>query len=192
MKLINLVNAMLRFLDSLERPTRRANLRRLQQPVEDFRIREAVEEDVPALSVLHVRTWNETYPRYRKPPTWEVREHQWQEQFKVKDGSWFCFVVEDAKGKLAGFAKGITTENNTGELNKIYLLRSYQRLGLGRKLVSRVAQRFLDMGIDSMVLFGTPRNPSSAFHEALGGERLHDEKGKFQGGYYWKDLRKLV
>ena len=39
-----------------------------------------------------------------------------------------------------------------GELNKLYVLRRYQRLGLGRRLVCLVARRFLGQGISSMLL----------------------------------------
>ena len=162
-----------------------------------IRIREATVEDVPALAALHVTTWNETYGNVANPPAYELREHQWRQQFKVTDGSWFCFVAEDQRGELIGFAKGKAYASSdlpdySGELNKIYLRREYQRLGLGRKLVGHVARRFLSQGITSLVLFGTPRNPSCGFHERLGGEKLLASNGEFHGGYGWRDLRKLA
>jgi hypothetical protein len=43
-----------------------------------------------------------------------------------------------------------------------------------------------------MTLFGVPQNPSCAFHEAMGGERLYSEKGTFDGCYRWSDLKKLI
>jgi len=43
-----------------------------------------------------------------------------------------------------------------------------------------------------MVLFGTPQNPSCAFFEALGGERLFAKTGEFHGGYGWRDLQRLA
>ena len=97
--------------------------------------------------------------------------------FQSADGSWFCFVVEDANGKLLGFAKGQRYAHSdqpdfAGELNKIYLLREYHRRGLGRRLLGHVARRFLSQGISSMLLFGDARNPSNLFYEALGAERL--------------------
>ena len=79
-----------------------------------------------------------------------------------------------------------------GELNKIYLLREYQRVGLGRRLIGHVARRFLMQGIESMLLFGEARNPSNGFYEALGAERLFSDSGEFHGGYGWRDLRTLV
>ncbi len=195
----NFRNAIIRFLLQLRRPSKRKNIRRLKQRgeiLDAFIIREATSDDIPALSALHVKTWNETY-RVKNPPAYQVRENQWRQQFKVKDDSWFCYVVENTKGELIGFAKGMSytaTElpGYSGELNKIYLLREYQRLGLGRRLVGHVARKFLDKGIFSMVLFGIPQNPSCYFHEAIGGKKLYSKKGGFHGGYGWQDLQRLA
>jgi L-amino acid N-acyltransferase YncA len=173
-----LVNAVARFVFGLRQPSKAANLRLLRargESLESFTIREAVPEDIPALATLHVKTWKETYWNVRHPPSYDIREQQWREQLKVTDGSWFCFVVENRKGELVGFAKGKTYNHAdlpdfSGELNKIYLIREYQRVGLGRQLVGCVVRRFLSHGINTMVLFGAPQNPSCAFHEALGGE----------------------
>jgi len=79
-----------------------------------------------------------------------------------------------------------------GELNKIYILREYQRLGLGKRLIGYVARKFLSKGITNMVLFGIAENPSGYFHEAVGGEKLYSKKGEFHGGYCWRDLKNLV
>ena len=160
-------------------------------------IREATREDIPALAALHVKTWSDTYPLTLRPPTFEIRERQWREQFEKTDGTWFCFVVENRNRELIGFAKGRNYQSDDlpgyqGELNKIYLLREYQRLGVGRRLVGHVARRFLREGISTMVLFGIAENPSCAFHEALGGEKLYAANGEFHGGYGWNDLRKLA
>src|SRR5262249_50495079 len=133
-------------------------------------IREAAPADIPALADLHVRTWNATYPQVQKKPTYEIRERQWRDAFRVTNGSVFCFVVEEENGSLVGFAKGTPADRPefSGELSKIYLLREYQRRGLGRRLVGHVARRFLNQGITSMVLFADPSNPSCSFYEALG------------------------
>jgi len=160
-------------------------------------IREATSADLPALADLHVKTWNATYPDVQKKPTYEIRERQWREAFEVTDGSWFCFVIEGSNGELVGFAKGTPYDQRdlpdfSGEINKIYLLREYQRQGLGRGLVGHVVRRFLSQGISSMVLFADPQNPSCRFYEALGAERLLDKAGNFHGGYGWRDLRSLA
>jgi len=162
-----------------------------------LRIREATSADLTALADLHVRTWNATYPEVEKKPTLAIRVRQWREAFAVTDRNWCCFVVEREDGALVGFAKGVPYHHQelpefSGELSKIYLLRAYQRQGLGRRLVGHVARRFLSRGIGSMVLFADPANPSCRFYEALGAERLYDSAGNFHGGYGWRDLHRLA
>src|SRR6476659_7486152 len=162
-----------------------------------FIIREATAADLPALVDLHVKTWNATYPDVPKKPTYEIRERQWRQAFEVTDGSWFCFVVEGPNGELVGFAKGTPYDHRdlpdfAGELSKIYLLRDYQRQGLGRRLVGHVARRFLSQSVSSMLLFAEPQNPSCRFYEALGAEKLLDKAGDFHGAYGWRDLRSLA
>ena len=160
-----------------------------------FNVREVHPDDVPALARLHVETFIETHGG-GNPPTYELRQSQWQHAFAVTDQSWFCFVIEAPDGELVGFAKGTLHDGGVpgfaGELNKIYLLRRYQRLGLGRRLVGTVARRFLARGISSMLLFGDAGNPSNRFYEALGAEKLFSDTGAFHGGYGWRDLQRLA
>jgi L-amino acid N-acyltransferase YncA len=161
-------------------------------------IREATLTDVPALARLHVMTFNETHaPVLMNGPTYEVRERQWRQAFESSDGSWFCFVLENAEGELIGFAKGQPYSHPdqpdfAGELNKIYLLRDYHGQGLGRRLLGHVARRFLSQGISSMLLFGDATNRSNGFYEAMGADKLFAANGEFHGGYGWRDLRRLA
>jgi ribosomal protein S18 acetylase RimI-like enzyme len=175
----------------LKRPSKKTNTKRLYERGEtpdSFTFRDATEADIPELGKLHAITWAQTYT-LGKSPNIQLRQYQWQKAFKEEnDGSWFCILVVAKTNKLVGFAKGKTYTDNSdselhGELNKIYLLSEYQRLGLGSRLIGHVARRFLSMGVNDLVLFGIPQNPSSAFHEAMGGERLHAKNGEFHGGY---------
>lgn len=194
-----LITSVHRFVMGLKRPSKQTNTRLLLkrgETLSSFLIRKARIDDIPALASLHVKTWSETYWTTPSPPTYQVRETQWKQQFNVIDDSWFCFVVENMNGQLVGFAKGKVYAHSdlpefSGQLDKIYLLRKYQRLGLGRKLVGHVARQFLSQGISNMVLFGTAENPSCGFHEAIGGEKLCGSNGEFHGGYCWRDLKKL-
>jgi GNAT superfamily N-acetyltransferase len=185
-------------LNSLKRPSKQTNLKKLNERGETFDsfiFRDATEKDIPELGKLHAITWAETYNA--KTPNIQLRQYQWQKAFtEENDGSWFCILVINKINELVGFAKGkIQKNNNTeekeGELNKIYLLKKYQRIGLGTKLFDHVVKRFIGMGVNSLVLFGIPQNPSCAFHEAMGGERLISDKGIFDGGYIWRDLKSL-
>jgi GNAT superfamily N-acetyltransferase len=196
----NALDALVRSARSLQRPSRSANARLLRDRGETpaaLVIRSATSGDVPALAQLHVTTWNDTYGLRTGGPPLQLRERQWRDAFSRDDGSWFCLVVQRPDGKLVGFAKGARYADAAlpefaGELNKVYLLRDYQRQGIGRRLVVEVARRLLERGIGSMVLFGDARNPSCHCWDALGGERLYDQNGLFHGGYGWRDLQRLA
>ena len=192
-----LVIAATRALLAVPRPTAAGNRRRLRRRGESVGalvVRPPVAGEIPALARLHVETWNATYPFVRRKPSVELREAQWREAFGRTDGSWFAFVVERPDRRLVGFAKGIRSDHPEfqGELSKIYLLRDYQRLGLGSRLMGHVSRRFVSQGISSMVLFAEPSNPSCGFYEALGAERLFDDAGRFHGAYGWRDLNALA
>lgn len=104
-------------------------------------------------------------------------------------------MVQRPDGALVGFAKGNRSDHPgyAGELNKIYLLPDYYRLGLGRRLMGHVARRFLAEGITTMWLVGEADNPSSAFHEALEGKNMTNADGTTNyGNYCWDDLRRLA
>lgn len=187
------------FFRSLLRPSKNGNLRRIGRSGEvpqNFLIRDARRSDLAALAALHVKTFNETHTVLSGGPSVETRYHQWNEQFSQLSGKRFCLVIENSKGELIGFAKGIphlhAPVNFQGELNKIYLLRKYHRLGLGRRLLGEVAVRFMEQGIFSMLLFGEADNPSNFFYEALEGEKIVAANGAFHGAYGWRNLERLA
>lgn len=193
------VHSVQRFINRLRRPSKNANMHKLHERGESlnsFTFRDARENDVTQLGELHAVTWAQTYNAQN--PNIQLRQHQWQKAFALEnDGSWFCILVISQNNKPVGFAKGkIEKKKESGEmvgdLNKIYLLRDYQRMGLGTKLFQLVVERFLSMGVSRMTLFGIPQNPSCYFHEAMGGERLYNQKGEFDGGYHWTNLKKTA
>src|SRR4030095_15865507 len=106
-----LITSIKRGIMNLKRPSKRANrkmLRKRGESLSSFTFREARIEDIPSLDALHVKTWAETYWTVLFPPTYEIRERQWKQQFLLTDRNWFCFVVENKNRQLVGFAKGKT------------------------------------------------------------------------------------
>lgn len=193
------IDYLLRQLSACRRPSREKNLKRIQtngENLEAIAIRDANSKDSTPLGQLHAQVWKETYWYIKQQPNAKVRIAQWEALLQQSSDQWFCLLVSNEKGKLIGFAKGQTYAHNdlpqfSGELNKIYLLQSYQRLGLGKKLLQAVADRFLGMGINNMVLFGDPKNPSGKFHEAMGAHKLYSPNGAFHGAYAWDSLTDL-
>jgi L-amino acid N-acyltransferase YncA len=199
MKFKNIVTGFFRFLNGLKRPSTKTNLQKLKErgeTLDEIIFRDAIESDIQELGKLHAITWAQTYNV--KKPNIELRQYQWLKAFtEENDGRWFCIVVVNKNNQLIGFTKGcfVKTENPPGlrgDLNKIYLLTEYQRMGLGSKLFQLAVARFRNKGVTAMTLFGAPQNPSCYFHEAMGGERVYSDKGIFDGNYKWKDLSMIA
>jgi ribosomal protein S18 acetylase RimI-like enzyme len=168
-------------------------LRRRGESLGELRIRLATAADIPSLARLHVVTWNATYaPFGLKGPSVAIRQKQWEEKFARNDPDWFCLVVQRMDGNLVGFAQANRSDNPDyeGELAKIHLLRDYQRMGLGRRLVGHVARRFLARGISSMWLYGDARNPSQRAWLAMGATRCKTDP--LCGNYGWNDITPLA
>ena len=160
----------------------------------NFIIREGTIDDLPQLVEVHVTSWNATYPYYHPKPSRELRTMQWQKLFNERPGEWFCYVAEKENGSIVGFASGSTYGGDLDfdvELNKIHFFKDYHRLGLGTILMRKVVLQFLEKGYKSMLLFADPDNQNIAFYEKLGGERILDKEGKFQGAYGWRELGSL-
>src|SRR5690606_39795901 len=105
----------------------------------------------------------------------------------------FVVVLVDSTGRLVGFTWGLPHEGEfEGQLSKIYLRWEYHGLGLGRRMMAESARRFLARGIHSFILFAELSNPTLGFYDRMGGERLLDERGVFNGTYGWRDVRTLI
>jgi len=159
-------------------------------------LREATIVDLRPLAELHVRTFNETHVGpFGSGPTYATREWQWREKLSETDAVHFVLVLQTAAKQLVGFIWCHPTKDNpqwAARLNKIYLLREYQRRGLGKRMVAAAVDRLVENGLTSMALFTeTDNEPACNFYEQLGGERQLDEQGQFGGMYGWADLRKL-
>lgn len=114
-----------------------------------------------------------------------------------------CFLrdlsVPDAPApaaRLVGFAAGCPHDGGIpgyqGELDEIDLLHEVQRLGFGKRLVLAVAERLLEHGVRSMLLFGDARSAANGFNGHLGAVRLRSSSGELHGGYGWPDLEALT
>ena len=190
MRLLGLVRRFIRALRSAPRV--------VEPPVSirELTLREATMADLRPLAELHVRTFNETHVGpFGSGPTYATREWQWREKLAETDTTHFVLVLETTTKQLVGFIWcHPTTDNPTwaARLNKIYLLREYQRWGLGTRMVAAAVDRLLQNELTSMALFTeTDNEPACNFYERLGGERQLDERGEFGGMYGWRDLRQL-
>ena len=171
-------------------------------------IRAANRADAGPIARVHVDSWRTTYEgivpaEYLAGLSYRDRESRWNEALTMDQLATSIFVAETEGGDVVGFADGGPEREGDrtyrGERFAIYLLQEHQNKGLGRHLVSAVAQRLLDDGFSSMLVWVLEDNRRACrFYESLGGERI-GQKTVAVGGtdfeevsYGWGDIAALV
>ena len=173
-----------------------------------MRTRAAKPADAGSLARVHVDSWRSTYTgilpdEFLAGLSYRARKSYWEQILTTARPTVSNFLAETERGEVVGLAAGgperTGDEAYRGELYLVYLLDQYQRKGLGRRLVSTVAERLLADGFDSMLLWVAKDNrPARRFYEALGGSRIgrrtHDIAGTdlVEVCYGWRDVAELV
>ena len=166
-------------------------------------IREARIEDAAGMAKVHVDSWRTTYvgivpDSYLASLSYARREAFWHGILSDAEANGYPFVAVNDEGEIVGFAFGGPQRNGDpayqAELYSIYLLQAYQGQGIGRQLTRRLVEAFLQVGIQSMLLWVFADNPARRFYEALGGQYLRVEQADFDGvmvdevAYGWPDI----
>ena len=174
----------------------------------DIRIRAASPADARPMARVHVDTYWTTYAgimpaEYLAGLSYRDTESWWERVLSTYYPATSTFVAETDSGEVVGFARGGPERegNRTypGELYTVYLLEAYQRRGIGRRLVSAVAQRLLANGLSSMLVWVLKRNrPGRRFYESLGAQPIGQTIVTIGGArfvemrYGWKDITGLT
>jgi SAM-dependent methyltransferase len=200
-------------VDAGFRPGREVNCfrwhrtRSFEQNQTTVRIREAKVNDAVAIAQVHVDSWRATYRgilpdahlgRFSR----EARERTWRNILTESARREFVYVAVDATDAIVGFASGgperVGDPKNRAEIYAIYLLETFQRRGIGRRLCHAVAERLVEAGFDSMVIWVLEKNPARGFYSALGGKVVAEKAIAVDGvslvevGYGWEDVRALL
>lgn len=172
-------------------------------------IRDALPADAESIARVHVDTWRSAYhgivpQAYLDGLSYETRANYWRGQLArqgIPDADWTLLVAEE-DGQVVGFAGGSAERSGnviyTGELGAIYLLESYQRRGIGRRMVAAMAARLLAQGHAAMLAWVLAENPACGFCEALGGRFIGRQVVRLGGAdldelaYGWEDIRPLA
>ncbi len=172
-------------------------------------VRIATPEDAPGIARVHVDSWRTTYAglmpdRILANISLEKRTQNMERILRDPAENSATFLAEDS-GVIVGFVQcGVNRDLQTdaafaGELYGIYLLKAWQRQGLGRQLVETASRFLLSHEIKSIIVWALASNRSACrFYEALGGYRVRDREIEIQGhrmsetSYGWNDLRRLA
>ncbi len=157
------------------------------------------------IAKVQVDSWKTTYKNivpddYLIKMSYESREQKWKD---ILSNGGIVFVAENGAGEIVGFSSCGPQRDNKysqygGELYAIYILKDYQRSGLGKLLVTPIINEFLDQGIFTMTVVVLKDNNSRLFYEALGAKKIDTIDTEISGRrlsefvYGWEDIRKIL
>ncbi|MHA1398951.1 MAG: GNAT family N-acetyltransferase [Candidatus Heimdallarchaeaceae archaeon] len=110
-------------------------------------------------------------------------------------------VAENEDGEIIGFAVGGKPIeqgfNYDSEIGAIYLLKEYQKKGIGSALVKELVEWFKTKDYNNMVIWVLKENSACEFYQKIGGipkEQMTKEIGEDEYllvGYVWDSLDKV-
>lgn len=173
-----------------------------------MKIRKAKFSDSEQIALIHINCWRTSYRNIvpdevlDKKLSLERSMKNWENTLKHYSDLIFL-VVENDSGKVIGFCSGgknreiEKTPQFAGELMAIYILKQYQKKGIGRKLVREFVNELLKKDIDNMIIWALQKSKYKKFYEKLGGQYV-DEKNIEIGGkklkvvaYGFEEIREL-
>ncbi|MFB1050319.1 N-acetyltransferase family protein [Paraliobacillus sp. JSM ZJ581] len=163
-------------------------------------IRVAAAEDYAAIAKVHVDSWQQTYqdivPKsYLDQLSYDEKEALWK---KILASRTKVYVVENERGQIVGFANGGKERTGDyssyqGEVYAIYLLQSYQKSGIGKKLIQHVTANLKEQKLNGVLIWVLADNPSVGFYQAIDGKKVDEEEINIGGkpltevAYGWSD-----
>jgi ribosomal protein S18 acetylase RimI-like enzyme len=173
------------------------------QRLDDILIVPAGPGDAPSLGEVHVRAWRETYAGllpagYLAQMNPHLYARRWRRQLTLARPPELVLAAEGREG-LVGYCAGRAGAEGVAEVSTLYLLRTAQKLGLGRRLLAVTAKTLRAQGaamLELWVLSGNIR--ARGFYEHLGGEAAGARPVRGWGGdlretaYRWRNIGDLA
>lgn len=167
-------------------------------------IRKASKKDLAGVARVYVDSWWTTYRglvpgEYLDGLSYEDAEKRWAD-FLQGGNEPIIYAAVHQSGKIIGFAAGRKSDDEhfKGELYSLYLLQECKGQGLGKQLLSAIANHFKENGISSMMVWVMKKNQSGrGFYERMGGKEYIPRTSTFGGtvvddvAYGWEDIAKL-
>lgn len=167
--------------------------------VDSMVIRPSEKDDVHSMSRVYVQTWRDTYlgvVPYGYLYTMSVPQLEQGFLNELQSKHVISYVAEDAGGVIGFVSGGYERQADhiyNGEIFALYVLKNYQRQGVGTKLVSALAKQLNQFGIYSLLVMVLEHNPYRRFYEKINGIYLRKHHMPFAGevldvaAYGWID-----
>ena len=178
--------------------------------IKEISLRRATVADAEAIAAVRVEGWQTTY-RGMVPDSYldelSVDENMlyWRRILEALPaaGNKAGVYVAESEGHVVGFiSMTILAEPRYGyqaELGALYMRPAWQRAGIGRRMLHKVARTLQAQGVDNLLVWVISGNHIARhFYEELGAEFLQEQEFTWDDmelkevGYGWKNLQILL
>jgi ribosomal protein S18 acetylase RimI-like enzyme len=174
-------------------------------------IRVAAPDDALALGSMHIASWRETYAgllpdKMLASLSIEARAAAWNKILRdpATEHSTVVYLAEH-EGTIIGFGScgaqrtaGLKDKGFDGEIGAIYVLREFQKRGIGTRLLRAMSSDLLGRGFNAAGLWVLRDNlRARRFYEHYGGkviaerEEVRENAVLVELAYGWPDLKEL-
>ena len=149
--------------------------------------REAKIEDYEGIYYVSCYSWEETYRGFMPDDYLDDRINNFEaralntKKYLEKldfDGDLDKYLVCEVDDKIVGICQYSKSQNDSyadsGLLGALYVLKDYQKLGIGRELFKRAAKGIRDMGYKTMYLECLTGNDAINFYLKYGGQIIEN------------------
>lgn len=175
---------------------------------EDFLIRRAQRLDALAIARVHVQAWRETYANVLPPRLLDhlsidraARQHA-QRMTDAKSRTATFVAIQPGRGVVGFGLCGPRRQGPVrflGEVQALYLLGDVTGVGLGKRMMARMAGWLDSQGMSSALIWVLTENRSARrFYGGLGGIEFGTQPFRmqqttlFETGYGWDDLTDMM
>ena len=171
-------------------------------------IRRARVADATAIAEVHVETWRTAYAgllsdKFLLNLSAEKYEACWWRHVLAGTNSrHYVYVADDADVGVVGFCSGGPMRGEAAEFDAeiyaLYLLDSFQGMGIGKLLFLELAAHLQKTGDKMLFVWVLDQNPARFFYESLGGKVVVTRHGQVGGmkirelGYGWENIGQLI
>jgi ribosomal protein S18 acetylase RimI-like enzyme len=171
-------------------------------------IRRATAADADGIAHVQVETWRSSYGGI-VPQSYldalDVREMAAKWKRWVLDSDAHTLVADDA-GEICGYVHGgvlrdgvhVAAQGYDAEIHKVYVLSDAQGKGIGRRLMSVLAESLVRDGLMRPVVWALAENPWCRFYERLGGKKVAEKMIEIGGAplldhaFGWETMSPLL
>ena len=170
------------------------------------KIRKVILEDAKGIATVGIRTWQTTYRGLfpdEKLDTMAIEKssEHWEKVIREREKkSNEMIIAEDLHDGIVGYANGGVFESTSPydcEIAAVYVLKEFQRKGIGTQLVGKIIEYFLSQKWKSMIIWVLKENPYRKFYEKLGGipekKKLYEKWNSQHDliGYVWENIANI-